>query len=351
MTMSDNASSSSDDVLAAIPQLTVLLDRDGRVRHVNDVYRAWYGRPPALGGTLVDLLGDGAASLSPPAAWEGLLAGREVEAQCHAARGGGVVVVIQDVGERRQVEREARARALETDRLRDLFLAMLGHDLRGPMSTVNTAAGYLLRHANLRGGQARALARIVTSGERMARMIAQLLDYTRGRLGGGMPLAVETTDLGDVVEEVVNELEIVHPEREFIVARDGPLEGDWDRDRLAEVVANLLGNAAQHGAPETPIHITLAGVDGHASVAVENDGPAIPAVVLPVLFDPVRRRGVDGRAGTGRSLGLGLYISREIVAAHGGSIEARSRDGERTLFRMTLPRAPRRPPSRDADPR
>ncbi|HYG69703.1 MAG TPA: GAF domain-containing sensor histidine kinase, partial [Anaeromyxobacteraceae bacterium] len=218
---------------------------------------------------------------------------------------------------------------------RERVIGILGHDLRNPLTAVSVSAKMLLRR-ELPETITRPVRRIVTSAERMERLIAQLLTFTQARHGAGLTLNRRWTELAGVAELVADEIEAAHPAKRVRLAVTGDCRGDWDADRLAEVLSNLLGNAVQHGG-DGPIDVRIRDEGPEVALEVHNDGPAIPPAVLPTLFDPFRR-------GTGRdeqrsnSVGLGLFISREIVRAHGGRIEARSTDADGTTFAVRLPR-------------
>ena len=166
----------------------------------------------------------------------------------------------------------------------------------------------------------------------------RLLDFTRAHVGGGLPLARSSTDLRDLSLKIIDELELGHGlsgrfECDFV----GDLRGEWDPDRLAQVISNLGGNAISHGTADTPITVT--GRDWGAQIVLEisNRGEPIPSELLPFVFDPFRR---EERADKTSGLGLGLYISHQIVQAHGGSIAVRSTAKEGTTFTVRLPRWP-----------
>jgi signal transduction histidine kinase len=227
-------------------------------------------------------------------------------------------------------EKQRREQAEETSRFAETFIGILGHDLRNPLNAIAMAAGLLRRQH----GESKVVARIESSAQRMASMVDQLLDLTRSRLAGGIAIERQATDLGAIVGAAIDELALVYRGRAIEWTRRS-LVGDWDHDRLAQVVSNLLGNALEHGDPERPVEIELDEGDAdQAILVVRNQGAPIPAELLPVLFEPYRR-GVR-RAGT-RGLGLGLFISDKIVQAHGGHIEVRSTADAGTELRVTLP--------------
>lgn len=240
----------------------------------------------------------------------------------------------------------------ETIRYNELFAGVLAHDLRNPLGAMMTAAQLLLMRREGEGAlsdrETKPLGRIVTSGQRMATMIEQLLDFTRIRLGGGIPIEPHETNLADLCGQAVAELELGHPE--WIIQRQaiGDLRGAWDSDRLLQVLSNLLANACQHGVAGVPVFVKLDGSDGHrVGIEIRNRG-AIPASLLPHLFDPFRSTG-HGRDQS-RGLGLGLHIVREIVRGHGGSVEVVSNDSEDTTFLVRLPRRAERRAPRGAQP-
>lgn len=249
---------------------------------------------------------------------------------------------------RLRAEKDVLAERERTAEFQERFMAILGHDLRNPLSSV--AMGIqLLRRAGVAAQAAQpALDRMASSAARMSRMIDQLLDLTRSRLGGGIAILRVPMNLGKLVVDVVEEARAAHPERTLLVDASGDLEGQWDPDRLAQVVSNLVGNALAHGSPEGPIRVTARGRGDLVELAVCNAGPAIPDSLREVLFDPFRR----GQQATSRTsgLGLGLYITREIVVAHGGTIGVTSTEVDGTKMRVLLARTPSSTPSPGAPP-
>ena len=247
---------------------------------------------------------------------------------------------------------EARKRAEESERehravaeFREMFIGILGHDLRNPLSAIFMTAGQLLESSHLDEEGKKRVARIVNSGRRMSRMISQLLDLTRSRLGGGLPLELKPTDLREICRNVIEEFKVA-----IRLEVTGDVTGLWDPDRLAEVLSNIVGNAIEHATPNTSITVKAHADSEVVVVEIGNQGEPIPADVLPFIFEPFRQARQRKKSATG-NLGLGLYIAREIVLSHGGTLDARSADG-RTAFVMRLPR--RAPPPHvlivDADP-
>jgi signal transduction histidine kinase len=183
------------------------------------------------------------------------------------------------------------------------------------------------------------MTRIVRSATRMNQMVGDLLDFTRSRLGSGVPIVRAPMDLGKEAESAVEEARAAHPDRTFKLNVSGDLRGSWDAARIAQVLANLLGNAVQHGLADSTISVTARGERSEVVVQVHNRGPAIAAKHLPGLFSPFKRLRSDGTTGDAwSSLGLGLHIVERIVTAHGGTMEVQSSDDGGTFFTVRLPR-------------
>jgi PAS domain S-box-containing protein len=214
------------------------------------------------------------------------------------------------------------------------FLAILGHDLRNPIGAIEMAAGLLQQRGSSDPVTVRVVARIASSTRRMTRIVEQILDLTRTRTGG-LPIQPAPMDLSFALRGIVDELRTLHPMAR-IELNSAPLTGIWDRDRLEQVFSNLIGNAVQHGAPQTAVEVDARASDGFAEVEVRNQGAPVPPGLLAKLFNPFRRGTKDSRMPGTSGLGLGLFISREIARAHGGEINVRS-DERGTVFRLRLP--------------
>jgi len=193
------------------------------------------------------------------------------------------------------------------------------------------------------GAPLEAARRINRSAVRMSGMIRDLLEYTRSRLGRAIPISPEPTSMEQICRIAFDEARAAHPERIFRLETSGPLEGQFDTERLHQVLSNLLGNADQHGARNQPITLRAYGEADRVTVQVRNHGRPIPPDQLQVIFNPLVQIPsplVDEDSTPSTSLGLGLYIAREIVAMHGGTLAAESSDDEGTVFSARLPRNP-----------
>jgi signal transduction histidine kinase len=221
-----------------------------------------------------------------------------------------------------------------------MFVGILGHDLRNPLAGITTAASLVLSRTES-DRVIRPVNRILSSARRMSRMIDQILDFTRVRLGRGIPLQRKTMNLADVCQLVLDELETVaEGDMDVQLEVRGDTVGVWDEDRLAQLISNLAGNALQHRRSGTAVRVLVDGsLPLHVNLEVQNAG-AIPPDLLPVIFEPLRG-GEHGKRAGSSGLGLGLYISERIAAAHGGTIRAHSEAGtDHTRFTVELPRRP-----------
>lgn len=235
-------------------------------------------------------------------------------------------------------ERALRQQAEQTTHFSELFAGVLGHDLRNPLGAISSTAELIQMRSQDERIRA-PVGRIITSSRRMERMISQLLDFSSLRLGRGLPLERTEVDLFEVCRQAIDEITDQH-KKDVVLESSGDGRGLWDRDRLAQLLSNLFGNACQHGKSGGPVQVFL---DGSASPAVRlevrNEGE-IPKELLPRIFEPMRHASSPRALRAGSSgLGLGLYISQQIVLAHQGRISAESQQ-QRTGFVIDLPRAP-----------
>lgn len=230
-------------------------------------------------------------------------------------------------------ELQARTEAL---RINEMFMAVLGHDLRTPLMSITAAATVLKRQPD--PDRVAAMAdRVLGSSQRMARMIEDLLNVTRIRQAGGLALQLAPACLETVVQRTVAEVQTGFPDRPISCAFAGDLAGVWDAERLCQVVANLVGNAVHHGDPDQDIAVVADGSRGDTLVLSVRNGGTIAPELLPELFNPFRGR--QREPGSHQGLGLGLFIADQIVRAHQGRITVVSDQGQ-TCFTVELPRVP-----------
>jgi PAS domain S-box-containing protein len=244
----------------------------------------------------------------------------------------GVLVLAFDVSD----ELRAREELKRTIHYNEMFAGILGHDLRNPLGAIVTAAQLLVMRRPDDEKVVKPAERILSSSMRMSRMIDQLLDFARIRLAGGLELVRKPIDLGEVSTGVLGELQAASPDWDVRLETMGDLKGHWDEDRLAQLLSNLAGNAAQHGTADAPAFVRLDGRQAdRVIVTIENRG-TIPKELLPILFDPFR--GTQHRHEKSKGLGLGLFISREIVLAHAGEVDVTSTSDQGTRFTVVLPK-------------
>jgi signal transduction histidine kinase len=230
--------------------------------------------------------------------------------------------------------------AYHSNRTKDTFLAILGHDLRGPLATMSLAGSYLSRPEVGTDGTARMGARVARSAATMTAMVNDLLEFSRSQLGGKIPLAPELADLAEICEAAAHDAGAVYPDVIIEVTVSGDVTGIFDSNRLQQVITNLLVNAAQYSADQVPIVIAAAGTAETLSVKVTNHGAVIPAASLKKIFDPLIQLPADEnpRKRLSTSLGLGLFIAEQIVLAHAGAIAVESSAATGTVFTIRIPR-------------
>ncbi|HVE49612.1 MAG TPA: HAMP domain-containing sensor histidine kinase [Casimicrobiaceae bacterium] len=231
----------------------------------------------------------------------------------------------------------------QVEQARNLLLGMLGHDLRSPLQTIRMTASYLVA-LNAGSDVSMAASRLIGSGARMQALLDDLVDFNRTNLGLGINISKAKVDLAHLFTEEVDRLRAAHPSHRVDLEIHGDCSGVWDGRRLLQVLGNLVLNAIKYGSPGEPVHVGVIGAEQEVQFKVTNRGATIDESALAEIFEPLRR-GIGlpmGGDGDG-SLGLGLYIAREIAMAHGGEIEARSNSSE-TVFVVRLPRSGSRDP-------
>jgi PAS domain S-box-containing protein len=342
-----------ESLIEASPLPIISIDRDGLIGIWNHAAEELFGwqRDEARGKpnpTVPPDLADESLSISLQVQAGGVIRSREVRrirkdgtsvdlalsiAPLRDASGAvsGAIAILADITDRKRSEAETA----RTAGFREHLLGIVSHDLRNPLTAILTSADLLLRYGELHERQARVMARISSSANRMARMIDDLLDFARTRLGGEFPIYRRRIDLRQICEQTVEELEFAYT-RQVKLDAQGDLWGDWDADRMAQVISNLVGNAMQHS-DGGEVTVTLCGESEVVRLRTRNGGPPIPMEVLPHVFEP-GRRGDGTRTG---GLGLGLFIVQQIVLAHGGTIDVHSSEEDGTTFEVTLPRKAR----------
>lgn len=225
------------------------------------------------------------------------------------------------------------------DRSRTLFLGILSHDLRNPLGAILMSAELTSKIGDLSERQAMLQAQIRDSSARASEIVSHLLDITRARLGSGIPICKEDMDMGFVSHQLVDEMKAMHPNQEFDLEVSGELEGKWDRARMGQAMSNLLGNAVQYGFKGTPIRLQVKGGSKEIALTVHNEGVPIPPDAIATIFESLTRATPDNDSESSTvNLGLGLYITKEIIEAHGGTISVMSSEKAGTTFAATLPR-------------
>lgn len=223
---------------------------------------------------------------------------------------------------------------------RDTFLAILGHDLRSPVATISMAGALLVRptidqaNTNLIG------AKVARSAATMTPMVDDLLEYARSQLGGAIPIRPLLGDIAEICRASVDEASAGHPDCTFQLEVTGETIGDYDAPRLTQVSSNLLNNAAQYKGDQHPVTISTFGDSNVTVVQVKNYGPQIPRAALTAIFDPLVQLSVatDQTGPASTSMGLGLFIAREITTSHGGTIDVESSEEAGIVFAVRLPK-------------
>ena len=218
---------------------------------------------------------------------------------------------------------------------RNLLLGVLGHDLRNPLSVVQTTAA-LLSRINAGEQVDMAAGRIGRSCDRMKALLDDLVDFNRSTLGLAMEIRPRRLDLNALLADEIAHFQVLHGSGRLMLDAEPGLHGEWDLRRLQQLLGNLLTNALKYGNPDSPVRLTASSAGGQVLIAVHNEGPAIDPALLDLIFEPLRRGSLNDRDAPGPSMGLGLFIARAVAKAHGGDVDVRSAD-DGTVFWVRLP--------------
>jgi len=228
------------------------------------------------------------------------------------------------------------------DAARNVFLGILGHDLRSPLGAISLSSELLLSSDELPPKSIKNVSRIFSSVKRSIKIVGDLLDFTRTQLGSGIPVRIEDGDLAPMCVAMVEEARAYHPDRQIDIRTEYRVLGQFDKARMEQVLTNLIGNAIQHGESGAPVTVTLKTDGEYALLSVLNRGPRIDDAVKANLFKPMARCLHTGAEeyGPGAGLGLGLHIASAIVSAHKGVIQVDSGSGSGTTFTVRIPLKP-----------
>jgi signal transduction histidine kinase len=228
----------------------------------------------------------------------------------------------------------------DLDQSKEIFLAILGHDLRSPLGAVIMSTSFMLETGGLAEPHLTLTRQIANSSKRMQLMIGDLLDFTRSRLGGGIPIVRAPMSVGKTVHDVVEEVRAGAPDRVIEIDARAGVSVNWDCARISQAIANLLSNAVEHSPAGSVVTVRAEGNDGEVAITVHNEGPPLSGDQLNGIFGSMKgakRPTEPGRNGPLGHLGLGLYIAERIVTAHDGRIEVESTQSSGTTFKMLLP--------------
>lgn len=230
-----------------------------------------------------------------------------------------------------------KTRLDQTAEFRERLIGIVSHDLRNPVSVIKMSATLLGRWERLDPRMVdKIITRIHTAADRVSAMIHDLLDFTQARLGGSIPLSRKPGDLHAIVRQVVEELELAHPDRTIDLQCEGDAQGLWDAGRMAQVVGNLLSNAVAYSPAGSVVRVSTRNEGREVVLVIRNEGAPIPPDLLPNLFEPMQRASSELN-NVDRSVGLGLYIVKHVVEAHGGRVGVRSEPGMGTELTVSLP--------------
>jgi signal transduction histidine kinase len=242
-----------------------------------------------------------------------------------------------------QAQTESMARYAKMLReAQNLFLSILGHDVRTPLGAISMGAQVLLQDQTLPSKALKVGLRIFNSSKRMDAIVRDLLDFSTTHLGDGIPVDPHAVDLAEICLSVVEEARTFHPDRKIELVVEGDVTGAWDGARIAQAFSNLISNAVQHGRPDSAIKVVMRGFPDEVICEVKNHAELIPSAKLRTLFDPVKRFAIrpasERVASSTQNLGLGLYVVKQIMAAHEGEISVRSSEDDGVVFSARLPR-------------
>ncbi|WP_257230402.1 sensor histidine kinase KdpD [Pseudomonas sp. SbOxS1] len=233
-----------------------------------------------------------------------------------------------------EITKAALVTAHEHARLREQFVAVLGHDLRTPLSAIRMSAD-LLETKTTDKRSLKLISAIRSSSTRMGMLIENVLDFARGRMGGGIPIKRQLVDdLGNTLRLTLDEVQSSNPEATFVHSLNIPAGVYCDSLRISQLLSNLLGNAVTHGSPATPITVQAYAEENEIVISVKNQGTPIPPQLMPLLFEPFTRSEAGQR---GEGLGLGLYIASQITTAHNGTLNVVSTIESGTCFVARFP--------------
>ena len=213
---------------------------------------------------------------------------------------------------------------------------IVSHDLRNPLGAIIMTANACMRRGIDDKRANESIRRMEQAAKRALRLVENLLDFTQTRLGGALPMVRKNVSLGDIVQQTIEEIMQARPDAKFETHASGGLRGDWDADRLVQVIQNLATNALAYGTPSVPVRIEINGDDDMVRLTVKNVGKPISSDRLAFIFQPMQRATSESHAK--QNLGLGLYIVWHVVAAHGGKTEVTSTHKAGTAFTVHLPR-------------
>jgi signal transduction histidine kinase len=235
------------------------------------------------------------------------------------------------------------------DYSKDLLLGVLGHDIRSPLGAIKMSAQLLARIGPLNEKQNVLANQIEECSSRITNIVTDLLDLTRARIGTGLAIIKKPMNMEIIAQQIVGEMRIQYPDRTILLETTGNVDGEWDMTRLGQVFSNLINNAIQYGATDSPISVMTQGNAAEVILSVHNSGEPIPTHLLTTLFDSFTRGKTGDHAPDTLSsnLGLGLFITREIILSHEGNITVTSNEHEGTSFTVTLPKLSRHPQPMD----